>query len=55
MKVWIVTIEYNEGSCSDAFEIYGAYDSEQKAKNAKEELDRENSDFSIEIYEKMVE
>lgn len=54
MKVYIVTIECDE--MSPSFMIDGVYSTEQKAKDAKEQLLCENPemDFDIEILEQEV-
>lgn len=51
MKVWIVTIECDE--MSPSFLIDGVYSTEQKAKEAREQLYHKNPemDFSVEIEE----
>ena len=55
MKVWIVIVECDE--MSPSYTIDGVYSSEQKAKEAKEQLLCENPemDFDIEILETNVE
>lgn len=47
MKVWIVVIECDE--MSPSFDIDGVYGTEQKAKEARETLLRENPNMDLEI------